>query len=85
MLADLLHKMKKLTDSKGFYRRALELREVLQGLDHPATLYEVNDLACVLFHLKEYMESEQLYQRALTSRESKLGANHEDTLITVHD
>jgi hypothetical protein len=66
-------------------RRALYSREQVQGREHEATLYEVNDLAAVLARSGDYIEAEVLYKRALGARERVLGNKHEDTLISLHD
>jgi hypothetical protein len=66
-------------------RRALQAREQVQGPEHEATLYEVNDLAAVYARLGRKAEAEALYGRALDARQRVLGINHEDTLITMHD
>ena len=63
------------------YRRALDIRERVLGVEHPATLSSVNNLAGCMRALGDAAGALPLYRRALKSHERVLGAEHPNTLI----
>src|SRR5208337_3715144 len=73
--------MEVLGDAAGalpLYRRALESRERLLGLEHPDTLTSVDTLANCIRALGDAAGALPLFRRALESRERRLGPEHPD-------
>ena len=62
------------------YRRALEGRERVLGVDHPYTLTSVACLGWLLKEQGKLEEAEVLSRRALEGRERVLGVDHPSTL-----
>ena len=55
------------------YRRALAIREITLGPDHPDVATVLNGLAVLLSSKGDYAEAEPLFRRALQIREKALG------------
>ncbi|KAH7131167.1 P-loop containing nucleoside triphosphate hydrolase protein [Dactylonectria macrodidyma] len=70
-------------EAKEMNRRALEIREMVLGREHPDTLISINNLASVLQYQGKYEEAEQMNRRALDASEKVLGREHPDTLISI--
>jgi len=70
--------------AKDMDRSALEVREVLLGIEHPYTLTSVSNLAVVLQYQGKYEAAEEMNRRALEGREKALGKEHPDTLTSVY-
>jgi tetratricopeptide (TPR) repeat protein len=65
--------------------RAVALRRVQLGEDHPDTLDSVNVLAVQYKYQSRYDEAERLYLRTLETRRSVLGDEHPDTLDSMNN
>src|SRR5215472_17135898 len=63
----------------SLYRRALECRERLLGLEHPDTHTSMNNVAGCLFELGDPAAAVPLYQGALDGCERLLGEDHPTT------
>ena len=53
------------------------------GVDHPATLTSVNNLALVLQYQGKHEQAEEMNRRALVEWEKVLGVDHPSTLTCV--
>ena len=61
----------------------LNLREEIQGKEHPQTLTTMNKLANALSRQGKYAEAEMMHRETLALREKILGKEHPDTLMTI--
>jgi tetratricopeptide (TPR) repeat protein len=84
-VAQMLFKEGKYSTSEVLYRRALEGYERVLGVDHPDTLFSVNNLGSLLKKQGKLEEAEVLYRRTLEGRERVLGVDHPSTLISVNN
>lgn len=82
-LADVLKEKGRLNEAAEFYRKGLEGREEILGVDHPSTLEVVNSLALLLEEKKNFDESEALFKRALEGRTKMFGEFHPQTCDTA--
>ena len=71
--------------AEPLYRRALEIREKVLGLEHSDTAYSLNNLASLLDSKGDYETAKPLYQRALEIREKVLGAEHPNTATSQNN
>jgi hypothetical protein len=63
--------------------RCLEIRERVQGSEHPETLLAMSNLAAYRVESGGFSEAEALYRRCLASRQKVLGPMHPETLSTM--
>lgn len=73
------------SNTEEMYRRALEGRERVLGVEHPNTLTSVGNLALVLRELGKYAAAEEMYRRALEGRERMLGPEHPNTSSSAYN
>ena len=71
-------------DAEAIHRRELEIRERMQGPEHPNTLDSVNDLAIVLSRLGKHDEAEAMHRQAVEIKEKVLGPEHPSTLNSMN-
>jgi tetratricopeptide (TPR) repeat protein len=67
-------------EAEPLRQEALAIGEKLHGVNHPNTVYLLNNLANLYWDRGKYDEAEPLYQRALAIREKVLGPEHPDTV-----
>ncbi len=72
-LARLRNQLGDLAKAELLYRRALEARERMLGLEHPGTLVSMNELGLLLDHRNKLDEAESLIRGALGVMERRLG------------
>ncbi|HEX3045013.1 MAG TPA: tetratricopeptide repeat protein [Bacillota bacterium] len=72
-------------EAEPLYKRALEIRERVQGLDHPDTTTSLNNLALLYTNQGRYEEAEPLYKQALEIRERVQGLDHPDTATSMNN
>src|SRR5262249_55964936 len=77
--ASYLNARARYAEAEPLSRRALAIREHVQGPDHPDTATSLNNLAGLLDDQGKLPEAEPLYRRALAIRERVLGPDHPDT------
>lgn len=82
-LGTLLNESGDLDGAEPLYRRALEGREKLFGLEDPLTINSINNLANLLSGKGDLDGAEDLYRQALDGREKLHGPQHADTLTSV--
>lgn len=82
-LADVLKDEGRLNEAAEFYRKGLEGREEVLGVDHPSTLEVVNSLALLLEVKRSFDESEEMFKRAFEGRKKMLGEYHIQTCDTA--
>ena len=71
-----LYSSGKYADAEPLLRRALAIRELALGPEHPDLALSLNSLA-LLFHARgEYAKAEPLYRGSLAIREKAFGADH---------
>jgi CHAT domain-containing protein len=68
----------KYNEALPLFERALEIREIRRGPDHPDVGQAINGLAVLYFNKGEYAKAEPLHQRALAIRVKSLGPEHPD-------
>ena len=73
----------KYAEAEEMYREALVFKEKVLGVEHPSTLYSVNDLAIVLDNQGKYTEAEEMHRQTLELKETVLGAEHPSTLDSM--
>jgi tetratricopeptide (TPR) repeat protein len=66
------------------FKRALEGREYVLGLEHQNTLQTVHSLGVFYDKQGEIEKAETMYKRALEGRERALGLEHQETLNSLH-
>ena len=64
------------TEAEALYKRALAIKERIQGPNHIGLAATLNDLAVLYKNMGKYAESEALHKRSLSLREESLGPNH---------
>ena len=69
--------------AEPFFRRALEVRERLLGVEHPLTVGTLSDLAYVVKELDRLDEAENLSRRVLQVRERTAGPETPETAIAL--
>src|SRR5262249_13646640 len=67
----------------ALFEKALALRHVTLGADHPDTLDLMGELAHAYSHAGRPDEAIQLAEKLLVLQRAKLGTDHRDTLDTV--
>jgi len=58
----------KYLEAEQMYREVVEVRERVQGKEHPDTLTSMNNLATVLSDQGKYLEAEQMYREVVGVR-----------------
>jgi hypothetical protein len=66
-------------EAEPLFKRALEIRERVLGVDHPTTAVSLIDLAGLYWSQGRYEKVEPLFKRALEICERVLGADHLNT------
>jgi tetratricopeptide (TPR) repeat protein len=84
-MASCAEKSGNLDDAAGAYRRALAIREVELGPEHPSTAVTINGLASVSLHQGNFSIAEGLYRRLLAIKEKKHGADDPTTARTLNN
>jgi tetratricopeptide (TPR) repeat protein len=70
-------------EAKPLYLRALEIRERVQGHDHPDLLALYTGLSHVYMETKEYAEAKAVLELALANGEATHGPDHPDVATTL--
>lgn len=65
--------------------KALEIRRLELGEDHPDTLTSINETGLLLQNSGKFAAAEPYYRQALEGRRRVLGEGHLDTLTTISD
>lgn len=65
------------------FRQIVQLKEIELGVDDPATIDAVYNLADFLDQSGKFYEAEVLFRRVLAHRERNLGQHHPVTLVAV--
>ena len=73
-----------MTKSEPLYKRVLETEERAHGVEHPDTLFSLDNLAALYWTQGRYGEAEPLLKRALDARQRMKGPDHPDTLTSVN-
>jgi tetratricopeptide (TPR) repeat protein len=73
------------TEAEPLYRRALAIREMSLGPDHPDVAYPLNNLANLLDDTNRRAEAEPLFRRALAILEKSLGPDHPDVAYPLNN
>jgi tetratricopeptide (TPR) repeat protein len=68
-------------DARPYYKRALVIRELVLGTEHPWTATSLNNLGLLLKTQGAYEEARPYYERALAIREEVLGTEHPNTKL----
>jgi tetratricopeptide (TPR) repeat protein len=71
--------------AEPLYRRALAVREKLEGPEHPKTAQILNNLADLYRKQRRDAEAEPLQQRSLAIWEKTMGPNHPDTANSLNN
>jgi tetratricopeptide (TPR) repeat protein len=82
-IGDLLHDLGRWSEQYEIQSFHLVKTRKIFGVEHPATLASVSDLARVLQDQGKYAAAEEMNRRALTGREKVLGVEHPHTLTSV--
>jgi tetratricopeptide (TPR) repeat protein len=72
-------------DAEEMYRRTLQGKEKVLGLEHTSTFDTANNLGVLYKNQGKLKEAEEMYQRALQGREKVLGLEHVRTLNTIEN
>lgn len=84
-LAILRRQRGEFADAEQLYRRALEIRERVQGPQHPDVAATLNNLAGLEAAQGRYDAAQPLLERALSIREAALGKQHVLTAESVNN
>ncbi|CAG9993357.1 unnamed protein product [Clonostachys byssicola] len=71
------------TNAEQSFRRIVQLKEIELGVDDPATIDAVYNLADFLDESGKFYEAEVLFRRVRAHRERNLGQDHPGTLVAV--
>ncbi len=71
-------------ESEPLFRRILEIKEFVYGLEHSEVAAAINSLAANLLLLDRYDEAEELSLRSLSIQEKVYGSEHEELAITLY-
>ncbi|KAL4998871.1 hypothetical protein BDV10DRAFT_184773 [Aspergillus recurvatus] len=89
---DYIEKVGTCLDSDGRYNEAEKLqvqivksRKQLLGLEHPATLISMGNLALTYWNQGRWKEAEELQIQIMESRKQVLGPEHPATLTSMHN
>lgn len=72
-------------DAKTLHTRALAMRTVIFGAEHPSVADSLNDLGLVNWDIGKYEEAAEYHKRALTIQEALLGREHPDVTISLNN
>lgn len=70
-------------DAELAFKRALNIRELVQGAEHPAVADLLDRLAYVYYGLGKYEQVEESYRRALSIREKHFGPAHLQVAVSL--
>lgn len=84
-LACLLGLMRDFENAEPLFRRAIEGREKVLGVNDPETLKSKQDLGWMFYRKGDFSAAEPLWRGALPGLEKRLGVNHRDTLACAHN
>ena len=82
-IAQFYQDLEKFEDVVASLKLAIEIREKLVGLDHPALLGELDRMAAALVKLTQYDQAVPFYLRALVIRERLLGKESADLIPNI--
>jgi tetratricopeptide (TPR) repeat protein len=71
------------TEAAELNRQVVEVKESSLGVDDPATLSAINNLASTLADMGNLPEAIDLYRKVLEVRKKRLGPEHPQTLQSV--
>ena len=71
--------------ARRFYERALTIRLAQQGMSHPLTSEDLNQLGSIAYFQKDAASAERYMRRALDSDRLVLGRDHPDVAITSNN
>jgi len=83
-LAQTLFDQQKYDEAEPLFRRSVQQREKVLGIEHEDTLDTKYWLARTLLDQQKYDKAEQLFRQVVQQREKVLGIEHEDTLDTKY-
>jgi Flp pilus assembly protein TadD len=78
----VLHAQGDLDTARSLHERALTIRKVRLGANHPATATSLSNLATVLAGQGDLAAARRLHERALQIRKTRLGTHHRDTVLS---
>src|SRR5260370_38132193 len=87
-LAEVYRVQGRWADAEPLYRRALRIRELMLGPDHPEVSVTLNSLGLLSFDRGRYVEAESAFKRALAIDDRPAGRDHPDVatdLTTLGD
>jgi tetratricopeptide (TPR) repeat protein len=71
--------------ARPLYELALAVREEVLGLEHPATVISLNNLADLLQAQGDLAAAQALYERAFRANEKLLGSDHPNTATSLNN
>jgi tetratricopeptide (TPR) repeat protein len=78
-IGDVCRNQKNYTEALNWLNKALEIRENIQGKNHPETAETYNSIALVYDSQEQYAKALKWYQKDLAISEKTLGSEHPDT------
>ncbi|KAH8681067.1 violaceus kinesin [Xylariales sp. PMI_506] len=75
----------KYEEAEQIHRQTLKLRRKVLGVEHPSTLFNMNNLAEVYRQRGKYEEAEQIHRQALELKGKVLGVEHPSTLDSMNN
>lgn len=82
-LALLFRVQNNYSKAEEFHNRALDIRSVALGMEHPDTAESLNNLGVLYRIQQKHVQAELLLQQAFNIREKALGPGHSRTLVTL--
>ncbi len=82
-LGQVAFSLRDFTQSEGYFRRALTIREQALGMESVDLMQALNDLAAPYLSRGELEQAERLYRRALSIGDAQLGELHVDMTVTL--
>jgi tetratricopeptide (TPR) repeat protein len=82
-LAEILFKLKHLTQAEGVVKRIIGIYQARYGPDHSDVGVFTNNLGLIYYSQKKHFMAESEYQKALSIQTKALGSSHPQTLNVV--
>ena len=83
-IGDVYRIQKKYAEAMSWLNKSLDIRERIQGKDHPQTAETYNNIALVYDGQGQYAKALEWFQKDLAISEKVLGSNHPDTAKTYN-
>ncbi len=84
-LANIYAHLNRYAEAEPLFQRALAIREIVLGLDHPEVAYTLDEFATLFDSQGRYADAEPLYARSLAILKKALGQNHPHVAVSLNN